>query len=104
MEFCDCGGLLVPDKSGKKKLVCSKCSKGKNVKGDVTIKEKADNQGIKIEVVDKDIEVNPKVDVNCPKCENNKAYFWTLQTRSADEAETRFFKCVKCSHRWREYT
>jgi DNA-directed RNA polymerase subunit M len=31
------------------------------------------------------------------------AYFWTQQTRGADEPETRFFKCTKCSHTWREY-
>ncbi|MEK6933005.1 MAG: transcription factor S, partial [Nanoarchaeota archaeon] len=27
----------------------------------------------------------------------------TSQTRAADEAETRFFKCTKCKHTIREY-
>ena len=40
---------------------------------------------------------------DCKKCENTEAYFWTLQTRSADEPETRFFKCTKCSTVHREY-
>ena len=72
---------------------------------DMTSKRDHDEKVIedkdKIEVVDKTIEVNPKVDIECPKCSNMKAYFWTLQTRAADEAETRFYKCTKCSHRWR---
>ncbi|RLG67435.1 MAG: transcription factor S, partial [Methanobacteriota archaeon] len=31
------------------------------------------------------------------------AYFLPVQTRAGDEAETRFFECVKCKHRWRAY-
>ena len=37
----------------------------------------------------------------CPKCSNNRAYFIELQTRSADEPSTFFYKCVKCSHEHR---
>lgn len=102
MIFCErCGSVMVPDKSGKKKLVCTNCGKKVNATGSVVIKEKVIESKDKIEVVDKSIEVNPKVDIECPKCGNMKAYFWTLQTRAADEAETRFYKCVKCGHRWR---
>ncbi|GAH37902.1 unnamed protein product, partial [marine sediment metagenome] len=39
----------------------------------------------------------------CKKCGNEKAFFWTVQTRSGDEAETKFFKCTKCEFTWREY-
>ena len=45
----------------------------------------------------------PVVAEVCTKCGNKTAYFWTAQTRSADEAETKFFKCTKCKHTWREY-
>ncbi|PIO07920.1 transcription factor S, partial [Candidatus Pacearchaeota archaeon CG10_big_fil_rev_8_21_14_0_10_35_219] len=31
------------------------------------------------------------------------AYFWTMQTRAADESETKFYRCTKCDHTWREY-
>jgi len=48
-------------------------------------------------------EVNPIIEAKCSKCGNNQAYFWVLQTRASDEASTRFFKCTKCKHVWREY-
>jgi len=40
----------------------------------------------------------------CPKCENPRAYFMQIQTRSADEPMTTFYKCTnqECGHRWRE--
>ena len=56
----------------------------------------------KIEVVEQ-VELHPKIKINCGKCNNNTAYYWTQQTRGADEPETRFFKCTKCNHTWREY-
>ncbi len=36
----------------------------------------------------------------CPTCGHNKAYYEQRQTRSADEASTLFFTCVKCGHKW----
>ncbi|MEM3032488.1 MAG: transcription factor S, partial [Nitrososphaerota archaeon] len=42
-------------------------------------------------------------DVECPQCGNNEAKWWTVQTRSADEPMTQFFRCTKCGHTWREY-
>lgn len=104
MIFCErCKGMMIPDKSGKKKLVCSNCGKKISVSGSVVIKEKINEEKEKIEVVDKDINVSPVVEIECPKCGNMKAHFWTLQTRAADEAETRFYKCCKCGHRWRAH-
>ena len=29
--------------------------------------------------------------------------WWMLQTRSADEPTTQFFRCTKCQHTWRNY-
>lgn len=50
-------------------------------------------------------EAKPKLTLEekCPKCENKEAYFWTVQTRAGDEAETMFLECKKCKHRWRSY-
>jgi DNA-directed RNA polymerase subunit M len=45
----------------------------------------------------------PTTTAKCPECGNNVAYWWLRQLRSADESETRFFKCTKCHATWREY-
>jgi DNA-directed RNA polymerase subunit M len=37
----------------------------------------------------------------CPKCGNNKARWWMVQTDSADEPSTQFFRCTKCNNTWR---
>ena len=38
----------------------------------------------------------------CPKCGHGSAYFFEVQTRSADEPATLFLRCVACTHQWRE--
>ncbi|CAK9297596.1 unnamed protein product [Gordionus sp. m RMFG-2023] len=42
--------------------------------------------------------------VTCPKCELKGAYFMQIQTRSADEPMTTFYKCknAECNYQWRE--
>jgi DNA-directed RNA polymerase subunit M len=46
----------------------------------------------------------PTVRVECPKCGNNLAYVWQVQTRGADESSTQFLRCTKCSYTFREYS
>lgn len=43
-------------------------------------------------------------DERCPKCAHPRAYFMQIQTRSADEPMTTFYKCCnhECAHRWRD--
>ena len=45
-----------------------------------------------------------KTQVKCPKCEYGEAYFMQIQTRSADEPMTTFYRCANkdCTHRWKE--
>jgi DNA-directed RNA polymerase III subunit RPC11 len=40
----------------------------------------------------------------CPKCDHNRAYYMQIQTRSADEPMTTFYKCCnrECNYQWRE--
>lgn len=103
--FCPkCGSLLRPkDKGGKKILFCS-CGFFKNMEGEGgELKERSETAGKKIEVMET-MEIHPKIKMTCEKCGNTIAYYWTQQTRGADEPETRFFKCTKCKHTWREYS
>lgn len=110
MEFCDkCGSVLVPQKKGTKiVLVCRKCGKKKNVKkkSDVKISVSTGKKAEKVIVVSKkeNVETLPKTKIQCPKCEHGEAYWWMQQTRAGDEAPTRFYRCVKCKHTWREYS
>ncbi|NOZ81533.1 MAG: transcription factor S [Candidatus Micrarchaeota archaeon] len=107
MEFCEkCGSLMVPKKTKKSAILeCRKCGKRKFIKDkkDFKIVQKTSETGRKTVVVDSEMEVLPKTKTQCPKCENNEAFWWMQQTRSADEPPTRFFRCTKCSHTWREY-
>ncbi len=106
MKFCDkCESMLIPKMEDKKTVfACNSCGWVSSRKENIVISEKSENsKKALIEVVDKNVDILPKVDQECDKCNNKKAYFWLVQTRAADEAETRFFKCVKCNHTWREY-
>ncbi|MFC1801348.1 transcription factor S [Nanoarchaeota archaeon] len=100
--FCPkCGSILRPIEKKKKRVLGCSCGyvaeKGQTFEVKEKVKQKKD-----IEVVE-EVETKPIVTAKCSECDNNKAYFWTLQTRAADEPETQFFKCTKCGHQWREY-
>jgi transcription factor S len=101
MEFCPkCGSVLI-DK--KKNSGCPRCSYTSKGKSKLTSSEKIEEKKESCEVIKKDMETFPIVSEKCKVCGNDKAYFWTTQTRAGDEAETKFFKCTKCEKTWREY-
>lgn len=103
MEFCpECGAMMLP-KDGE--LKCNSCGyvKGSSqdnesykVSGKIeeheTVKELGDEK-----------DMLPTTKEICPQCGYDKAYYEIKQTRSADEAPTRFFKCAECGYAWREY-
>jgi len=45
-----------------------------------------------------------QIETVCPKCSHNKAYFFSMQIRSADEPMTTFYKCANpnCGNNWKE--
>ncbi len=101
MEFCPrCGAVLVQK---RKRDGCPRCNY--SAKGRVKIKtsEKINGKREVVVVSEREAEVHPIVAETCKKCGNEKAYFWSVQTRAGDEAETKFFKCTKCQHTWRDY-
>ena len=59
---------------------------------------------LKVIDADKSPDIVPTTSIECPRCKNNNAFWWMLQTRSADEATTQFYRCTKCSHTWRNYS
>ena len=44
------------------------------------------------------------IKIECEKCGNDEAVWWMLQTRSADEPTTQFYRCTKCQYTWRDYS
>jgi len=116
MEFCpECGTRLVPKrpKEGKKGnvvLSCPKCGYKKRLaakKLEPIPKVIEHSPQETIAVISKEeqkLRVLPTVRVECPKCSNNLAYVWQVQTRGSDESSTQFFRCTKCNHTFREYS
>jgi transcription factor S len=103
--FCPkCGSILMPKKEGGKKVLACSCGfKSKDIK-QATIKEEKLDKAKEIEIIDKsELETLPKMDADCPECGHKKAYFWLVQTRASDEPQTKFLKCEKCGHTWRDY-
>ena len=114
MLFCPkCKAILrAKEKSGKKVLWCN-CGFSINAEEAQKPEEETteEPEEIKEEVPEKkgieivqELETHPKIKATCEKCDNKEAYYWTQQTRGADEPETRFFKCTKCQYTWREYS
>ncbi|MBT4257640.1 transcription factor S [archaeon] len=100
MEFCPkCGAILIQK---RKNDGCPRCSYTKKGTSKITTSEKIEERK-EIPIISSKTETRPVVKQPCKKCKNKEAYFWTLQTRASDEAETKFFKCTECEHTWREY-
>jgi len=87
----------------RKRFICARCGYVSKEKPKIETSEKMQaKQEIGV-LHEKDSTVWPIVSATCPKCHNKEAYFWSAQMRAGDEAETRFFRCTKCKHTWREY-
>ncbi len=108
MEFCpNCKCLLLEDRK-RKVFLCKKCGFQKNTinSGGQRFVEALDKRPEALIVKEGgsgSSEPLPVTKAECKKCGNLKAYYWMMQTRSADEPSTRFYRCTECSHTWREY-
>lgn len=113
MDFCPkCGKLLHTDKDkkGNNILICLKCGYKRDLAQNEQVihTEKVQHDFVReMTVVMNENQADstkPTKEIYCPKCKKNqKVNFWMLQTRSADESPTRFFRCTVCGETWREY-
>ncbi|KAG7528042.1 Transcription factor S [Arabidopsis thaliana x Arabidopsis arenosa] len=105
MEFCPtCGNLLRYEGSGNSRFFCSTCPYVAYIERQVEIKKKQllVKKSIDPVVTKDDIPTAAETEAPCPRCGHDKAYFKSMQIRSADEPESRFYRCLKCEFTWRE--
>jgi transcription factor S len=102
MKFCpSCEVKLKKCDSG---LQCPKCDyiEGDESKQTKTVVEEQESQ-FNVLSQNEAVETLPTIKIECEKCGNDEAVWWMLQTRSADEPTTQFYRCSKCRHTWRNY-
>jgi transcription factor S len=91
-------------------VLCPKCGFSVDNENEESAKENMissienTEHSLKVIDADKSPDILPTTSIECPRCKNNNAFWWMLQTRSADEATTQFYRCTKCSHTWRNYS
>jgi DNA-directed RNA polymerase subunit M len=103
MIFCPkCSSLLKIKREKNKKYFSCSCGYTNRDIGDVKLKEEVKREEKDVTVVNEDEETLPLTEAECSRCGHDKAYYWLVQTRAGDEADTKFFKCEKCKYTWRE--
>lgn len=104
--FCpDCGSLLKIKKEKNKKYFSCSCGYTSKDLGDAQLKEEIVKDAKEVEIIgEEEDKILPLSDADCPKCGHTRAYYWLVQTRAGDEADTKFLKCEKCKHTWRDYS
>lgn len=87
----------------KKYLSCSCGYTNKKESGGI-VKEVMQNKAPQNEyvVISEDDTTLPLTEEKCPECGHGQAYWWTKQMRASDEPETKFLRCEKCKHTWRD--
>lgn len=111
MKFCPKCERRMKPKIEEGILSCPKCGlivereeEKAQVKGNLIQNADSSSQSsLKIIEAEKGLDALPTTTVECPRCGNDLAFWWMLQTRSADEPTTQFYRCTKCAHTWRNY-
>jgi len=87
-------------------LKCRKCGYIRKIEASEHMtreKKRTENEITIVDDEDTNLKTMPTIQIKCPKCENNLAFWWLRQLRAADESEVRFFRCTECGHTWRQY-
>lgn len=117
--FClQCGNLLEGTHSShensSKNVVCDQChasynpTKFQNLKVVTSTTEnsfpskiRSKKSLVKTSLAKNELKEGAIINERCPKCDNDKMHYHTLQLRSADEGATVFYTCTSCGYRFR---
>jgi DNA-directed RNA polymerase subunit M len=104
MRFCpSCESRLMLVREGSELLLtCPKCSYKEKAKGEAKVVATPEEPQVVVIGKEHDLHTFPSTKSSCPRCGHDRAFFWMVQTRGADESSTQFFRCTKCGHTWRE--
>ncbi len=102
MKFCPKCEVRLK-KSNKTSAICPKCGYSESTAKETKKETKEELTKFNIVEGDEGKEILSTIKIDCEKCGNNEAVWWMLQTRSADDPTTQFYRCTKCSHTWRNY-
>ena len=89
----------MAQKKDQSAMVCMRCGHVEELETKKVVK----SEKSEVPVIETTEGALPTTKTECPKCGNDRAYWWMQQTRAADEPSTRFYKCTECGHTWREY-
>jgi len=101
MKFCP--KCEVRLKKSSTTAICPKCGYSESSAKEIKKETKEELSKFNVVEGDEGKETLSTIKIDCEKCGNNEAVWWMLQTRSADEPTTQFYRCTKCRHTWRNY-
>lgn len=107
MKFCNECGATLSIEWVNHRYKCPRCGAHEPLEAKALLVNNHGSKSDKIIVIGKNerrMRTLPQTNSSCPKCGNGRAYWWMVQTRSADESSTQFFRCTRCGHTWREYS
>lgn len=104
MKFCPNCEVRLKKSDQSTSLSCPKCGYSE-IQNKQKEKPGEENTKSDLNILDENEgkEALPTIKIECEKCGNDEAVWWMLQTRSADEPTTQFYRCIKCSYTWRNY-
>ena len=103
MKFCPKCEVRLKKNNNTSSVSCPKCGYSESGIKETKKEIKEEVSEFNIYEGNEGKETLPTIKIDCEKCGNNEAVWWMLQTRSADEPTTQFYRCTKCSFTWRNY-
>ncbi len=90
----------------KRCYICPKCGDEQPMTEEIKIERevKGEDKIVVIGKKEQNLRTTAQVKAECPKCGNDKASCWQVQTRGIDESATQFYRCTKCGYTWRDYS